>query len=41
MTTNHFNPYRRRLIQKGVVDGGMRGYVRFTLPLFNEFAQEK
>ena len=34
---NEFNPYRRRLIQKGVVDGSRRGYLQFTLPFFKEF----
>lgn len=34
--TNHFNPYRKRLLRKGLVDGE-RGYLRFTLPLFEDF----
>lgn len=41
MSTNEFNPYRKRLIQKGLVNGNTRGYVRFTLPLFDEFAAEQ
>ncbi len=37
MTTNQFNPYRKRLIQKGLIDGSEHGQVVFTLPLFKEF----
>ena len=40
MDTNHFNPYRKRLIRKGVINGDERGYVKFTLPLFEEFVKE-
>ena len=35
--TNEFNPYRKRLIKKGIVNGDERGYVHFTLPLFEEY----
>ena len=35
--TNEFNPYRKRLIKKGIVNGDERGYVKFTLPLFEEY----
>ena len=37
MSTNEFNPYRQRLIKKGIVDGNTRGYLYFTLPLFEEY----
>lgn len=37
METNEFNPYRKRLIKKGILSGEMRGYVYFTLPLFDEY----
>ena len=37
METNEFNPYRKRLIRKGIVSGETRGYVYFTLPLFGEY----
>lgn len=37
LSDNEFNPYRRRLIKKGVVDGSVRGYLSFTLPFFREF----
>lgn len=37
MTTNQFNPYRKRLIQKGLIDGSEHGQVVFTLPMFKEF----
>lgn len=40
MDTNHFNPYRKRLIQKGLVDGSTHGYVKLTLPFFGVFAVE-
>ena len=40
METNEFNPYRKRLIKKGIVSGEMRGYVYFTLPLFDEYVIE-
>ena len=33
---NNFNQYRNRLKKKGLVDGEW-GYMRFTLPLFEEF----
>ena len=38
METNEFNPYRKRLIKKGLISGETRGYVTFTLPLFREYA---
>lgn len=37
MSNNEFNPYRRRLIQKGVIAGDERGYVRLLLPFFDRF----
>lgn len=40
MDTNQFNPYRKRLIQKGILDGSQRGYVFFTLPLFEDFVMD-
>ena len=40
METNEFNPYRKRLIRKGIVSGEIRGYVYFTLPLFEEYVIE-
>lgn len=40
MDTNCFNPYRKRLIRKGIVNGEDRGFVRFTVPLFDEFILE-
>ena len=38
METNQFNPYRKRLIDKGLVSGDERGYISFLLPLFGQFA---
>ena len=40
METNQFNPYRKRLIQRGVVDGSTYGYLRLTLPCFGQFVKE-
>jgi len=39
--TNHFNPYRMRLIRKGIIEGKTNGYVSFCLPLFDEFVMER
>lgn len=41
MTTNQFNPYRSRLIRKGIVDGSQRGVLKFVLPMFKEFVIEQ
>ena len=40
METNEFNPYRKRLIRKGLIDGETRGYVKFSLPFFEEYVLE-
>ena len=40
METNQFNPYRQRLIRKGIVDGSTYGMLHFTLPLFDLFTIE-
>lgn len=37
ISTNQFNPYRKRLIKKGIIDGDKYGEVEFTLPLFERF----
>ena len=37
METNEFNPYRKRLIRKGLVNGDTYGYVRFMLPFFADY----
>ena len=37
LETNEFNPYRKRLLKKGIINGDRRGYVSFTLPYFSEF----
>lgn len=41
MTTNQFNPYRMRLIRKGIVNGDTHGILSFTLPLFKEFIMDQ
>lgn len=38
--TNVFNPYRKRMIRKGILDGSEYGVVRFTLPFFERFVVE-
>lgn len=40
MSTNQFNPYRQRLIRRGLIDGSKFGHVTFTLPLFKRFVLE-
>lgn len=37
MTQNEFNPYRNRLIKRGILYANARGSVCFTLPLFDKF----
>lgn len=37
MSTNQFNPYRQRLIRKGIISGEERGYVRMLLPFFDQY----
>ena len=39
-STNQFNPYRKRLIKKGIAVSPERGYLRFALPVFDEFVEE-
>jgi len=38
--TNHFNPYRSRLVRKGIIAGETNGHVEFALPLFEQFVLE-
>lgn len=38
--TNAFNPYRKRMIKKGIVDGSEYGVLKFTLPFFERFVIE-
>jgi hypothetical protein len=38
--TNAFNPYRQRLIRKGILDGETYGVVKFVLPCFEQFVLE-
>ncbi len=37
LSTNEFNPYRQRLIRKGIISGDERGYVRLLLPFFDQY----
>ena len=41
LESNQLSPYRRRLINKGVVDGTQRGRMSFTLPCFDEYVLER
>ena len=38
---NHFNPYRKRLLDKGIITSPMRGRIAFALPLFEEFVLDR
>ncbi|MBQ8923437.1 MAG: AAA family ATPase [Lachnospiraceae bacterium] len=38
---NEYSVYRDRLIKRGIINGSEHGYVRFTLPLFDEYAIRK
>lgn len=38
---NQLSPYRRRLMNKGIVDGTQRGRMSFTLPSFDEYVLER
>lgn len=40
MGSNQFAPYRNRLIKKGIINGDEHGYLRFSLPLFERYAEE-
>ncbi len=37
ISNSQFSPYRRRLIDKGIIHGTKRGYVAFSLPWFQEY----
>lgn len=37
LDSNHFNPYRKRLVDKGVLISKNRGSLSFVLPLFDEY----
>lgn len=37
VSTNEFNPYRQRLIKRGIISGDERGYVRLLLPFFDQY----
>lgn len=41
MDSNHFTPYRTRLIRKGLLNGDRHGYLQFTLPLFEDYVKMK
>lgn len=40
MSTNQFNPYRDRIVKKGVVSGSSYGSMSFILPLFERCVEE-
>lgn len=37
---NHLNPYRKRLLDKGIITSIVRGQLAFTLPFFRQFTIE-
>ena len=37
MKSNEFSPYRDRLARKGLITGDERGYLRFSLPFFEDY----
>lgn len=37
LSSNEFNPYRQRLIRKGIISGEERGYVQLLLPFFDQY----
>ena len=37
---NEINPYRKRLMRKGIVNGDERGVLKFTLPLFESYVMD-
>ena len=41
ISTNEFNPYRKRLIKKGLINGEQYGVVRLILPFFDEYIIEE
>lgn len=41
MKNNEYTPYRNRLIKKMLVDGEEYGYLKLTLPLFDEFIKRQ
>lgn len=41
MEKNYFSNYRSRLLKRGLVNGEPRGYLSFTLPMFEKFVISK
>ena len=41
MKQNQFSPYRKRLINKGIITATSHGYVDFTLPFFDRYVLER
>ncbi|MBQ9360910.1 MAG: ATP-binding protein [Lachnospiraceae bacterium] len=37
ISNNEYTPYRDRLVKRGILDGSEHGYIKFTLPLFEEY----
>lgn len=40
MASNEFSPYRDRLIRRDLLSGEERGYIKFTLPLFEDYVTD-
>lgn len=41
LKSNQLSPYRRRLMNKGIIDKSQRGKISFTLPYFDEYVLEQ
>ena len=41
LSDDTYSVYRDRLIKKGLVDGKEHGYLRLTLPCFNDYILKK
>lgn len=41
LKSNQLSTYRRRLVNKGIIDKSQRGKISFTLPYFDEYVLEQ
>lgn len=41
MSSHSFTKYRTRLLDSGVVDGSTYGYLKFSLPRFEEYIRRR
>ena len=40
IANNKYTPYRDRLLKRGIINGSTHGYVKFTLPMFDEYVRD-